>query len=240
MEKDVKATIRRVHCPEGTVVPILRTQKEDLIRAKNFSQTHLANVHPDTVEKPGEHIVALTPLAKTTYYGVSGRLNVYSLQLNKDQQSTVQMWIENGTPEKYASLQAGWMLFFVNLNQHIMLDSTVGGKDVGYWPKAIIPQLSDNASLVAWGGMATGPPDGDSPPMGNGHYPDGDFMKACFIKQLQTMDAANNFVVPDEDGMNSFVDKQDCYGFEYLGYKLDWWTGREMWNVKCERQCRNC
>ncbi|KAF5194432.1 hypothetical protein FRX31_015981 [Thalictrum thalictroides] len=44
-----------MNCPLGTV-PIRRTSKADLIRAKSFTETFAAKIHPQTVLTPGRHV----------------------------------------------------------------------------------------------------------------------------------------------------------------------------------------
>ncbi|KAF9587783.1 hypothetical protein IFM89_005658 [Coptis chinensis] len=48
-------TLKRIECPKGTV-PIRRTLKEDLIRAKLFMEEHAAGIHPSTPSYPNQHV----------------------------------------------------------------------------------------------------------------------------------------------------------------------------------------
>ncbi|GAU14131.1 hypothetical protein TSUD_169560 [Trifolium subterraneum] len=91
-------------CPSGSV-PIRRTSKHELIRAKSyFSNVLLQN-------SPGFHVaqVTLRTLPKLfSYYGVGGTTSVYSLKVEKDQSSTTMMWVLKGHMDGMNLIGVGW------------------------------------------------------------------------------------------------------------------------------------
>ncbi|KAL5708546.1 hypothetical protein ACHQM5_019332 [Ranunculus cassubicifolius] len=100
-----------VDCPKGSV-PIRRTRKEDLIRAKSFSESFATTIRPFTGLTPGKHvaIVRSIPNPKITYKGIETHVNVYNPVVQANQSSTAQIWIQNGARDIVNSLQAGWMV----------------------------------------------------------------------------------------------------------------------------------
>ncbi|PON75267.1 hypothetical protein TorRG33x02_245570 [Trema orientale] len=92
-------------CPIGTV-PIRRTTKEDLIRAKLFTQTYASRISPLTVEKPGLHhaVVRTKSNPSKKYNGGGAIVSIFSLPVTSSQYSSGQMTIRNGLD----SIQVGW------------------------------------------------------------------------------------------------------------------------------------
>ncbi|KAL5720058.1 hypothetical protein ACHQM5_012763 [Ranunculus cassubicifolius] len=273
-----RTALQGVGCPSGTV-PIRRTQKEELRRVEQFTYSYVADINSIANERTGQHIAILVPSSENlAYHGAKAFLPIEGLDIKENQYSTIQMWVESGSPEEYTSLQAGWMvsprvggdtktrLFiywtatgsksgcynqlcpgFVQVNQNFGLNLpyfpiskygeqpygfnfaifqdnvtgdwwlSVGGTNVGYWPKDIIPQLGGGASAVAWGGLAGGLPNEDSPPMGNGYFPKGDHWKAGHVSGIVTLDASNKFIMPEESRIQTYVDNPTCYGIESNG-----------------------
>ncbi|KAF9623588.1 hypothetical protein IFM89_003378 [Coptis chinensis] len=285
-----------INCPARTV-PIRRTQKEDLTRAKFFSEMFTTDTHPLTWITPGKHLAVhrSIPNPNITYKGIEAHINVYAPTAKKGQTSSAQMWIENGAPQIRNSLQAGWMvapdlfgdarahLFgywsvrslahpqvqvpngvqrgcfnhlcqgFVQTNQQYSLGvpfnngSTYGDNNqmeihlmiyqdpinwnwwltipernvtIGYWPAEIIPNLRQGASIIAWGGQAIGLPNGFSPEMGSGHFPDGNYRHGCYFRQIHFVNATNVLEKPYLN-MATFVDNNNCYDVKYDGIALN-------------------
>ncbi|KAL5720066.1 hypothetical protein ACHQM5_012770 [Ranunculus cassubicifolius] len=119
---------------------------------------------------------------------------------------------------KYGEVPYGWDFLIsqdnVTGNWWLTVDEN---NHVGYWPKDIVPQLEGGASAVAWGGLAGGPPNEDSPPMGNGYFPTGDLTKSGQVNGIVTIDASNKFVMPEESKIQTYVDNPTCYGIESNG-----------------------
>ena len=73
----LEAALKGEGCPIGTV-PIRRTTKEDLIRAKLFTKRYTSIISPLTTEKPGLHvsISRIFPLVFFFFLSVSFCLTV--------------------------------------------------------------------------------------------------------------------------------------------------------------------
>ena len=94
-----------------------------------------------------------------------------------------------------------------------------GEKDVsvGYWPKELFPYMGDGAKQASWGGIAQAGKDGISPPMGSGHFPDGDYSHACYFSHVHYVDHENVTASLGNNIPNTLfeqVDKPNCYGLK--------------------------
>ncbi|XP_024017028.1 uncharacterized protein LOC21405166 [Morus notabilis] len=92
-------------CPIGTV-PIRRTTKEDLIRAKLFAETYASRFNPLTNEWPGLHkaIIQTKYDPVKRYNGGGGMFSVYQPSVSGSQFSSAQMTIQSGSD----SIKVGW------------------------------------------------------------------------------------------------------------------------------------
>ncbi|XP_074562350.1 protein neprosin-like [Curcuma longa] len=61
---------------------------------------------------------------------------------------------------------------------------SMGGINLGYWPKEVLPNLETSTALD-FGGAVYTPNNEASPPMGNGHFPQEGIGKACYFMQTQ-------------------------------------------------------
>ncbi|KAF5192829.1 Nep-interacting protein [Thalictrum thalictroides] len=84
---------------------------------------------------------------------------------------------------------------------------------IGYWPKEIVPLLAGGASRVSWGGSTMGIPNGKSPEMGSGYFPDGDFLHGSYISFMMVADSDNYWIFPEEPKyhMEVVADDTSCY-----------------------------
>ncbi|KAJ0988394.1 hypothetical protein J5N97_006750 [Dioscorea zingiberensis] len=83
---------------------------------------------------------------------------------------------------------------------------------IGYWPKEIFNNLVDS-SQVEITGYVYSPLDENSPPMGNGIFPNPDPSKACELKHIKLLNENGDFIVPGSDSTYSlFNDLPDYYG----------------------------
>ncbi|XP_034707310.1 uncharacterized protein LOC117930740 [Vitis riparia] len=87
----------------GTV-PIRRTTKDDLIRAKLYSEMHASKINPLTDEEPGKHFAVAQTIADIDYDGVGAMLSVWNLPVQAPQYTSGRVKIKNGAE----SLEAGW------------------------------------------------------------------------------------------------------------------------------------
>ncbi|KAF9599498.1 hypothetical protein IFM89_038592 [Coptis chinensis] len=101
-------------CPKGTV-PIRRTQKEDLIRAKSFLETFPAfpttTIQPNTPGTPRSYQAAIfTNYTTKGYFGVGAYINIHNPKVGPQQWSSSQIYIASDfqTTYDFDALSAGW------------------------------------------------------------------------------------------------------------------------------------
>ncbi|KAL5100677.1 hypothetical protein RYX36_005004, partial [Vicia faba] len=99
-------------------------------------------------------------------------------------------------------------------------------KDIGYFPAALFSSLK-GADQVGFGGYTVTPAGTDSPTMGSGHKPDGDFTHASYFRFVKHL----NIVQEPDDPLPFMVeidnDAPNCYGVtnyegkkRHMGYSL--------------------
>ncbi|PON86008.1 hypothetical protein TorRG33x02_182130 [Trema orientale] len=116
------------NCPYGTV-PIYRTKKDLVEKAKNVSSQMFRNVgrhSPNTLStNPDDHQVFLRKNKTKTfrYYGAVASISVYDLNLKQDQSSSANIWVESGPPDLVSVLIAGLMVMLA-VSPSINGDST--------------------------------------------------------------------------------------------------------------------
>ncbi|XP_047152924.1 uncharacterized protein LOC124824535 [Vigna umbellata] len=94
----------------------------------------------------------------------------------------------------------------------------LGHSDIGYYPAALFSNL-ESASIVGWGGRTEAKVGDPSPPMGSGHFPDGNEQHACYFRSPMIEDASREIYVPKSIMTRPFSDNTNCYGVNY--YKDD-------------------
>jgi hypothetical protein len=94
---------------------------------------------------------------------------------------------------------------------------TIGTVAIGYWPKELFTHLSNEATIVKFGGLTFSYPDPIYPPMGNGYFPTRDLTGACYFLRMTTVDSGYNEVNLDQNQMDTFVSNSSCYNLEYFG-----------------------
>ncbi|XP_065624761.1 protein neprosin [Quercus suber] len=91
-------------CPDG-LVPIRRTTKDDLKRAKLATEIHASKYNPLTIDKHGTHYAIVgTTDANTKYHGGSAIISVYHPSVVGTQYSSGRIKVQNG-PD---SIEVGW------------------------------------------------------------------------------------------------------------------------------------
>ncbi|XP_043704896.1 uncharacterized protein LOC122654734 [Telopea speciosissima] len=97
-------------CPRGTV-PIKRTTKEDLIRARMISmKTSTSSSQLHSLNYPGYHRAGITTTGDNVYYGAKAHIIVYNPPVSGLQYSQALMWIYNDAPNHDNCIQVGWMV----------------------------------------------------------------------------------------------------------------------------------
>ncbi|XP_031283653.1 uncharacterized protein LOC116142371 [Pistacia vera] len=90
---------------------------------------------------------------------------------------------------------------------------------IGYWPKEIFTHLDKGASFLQFGGWTYNSPDGLSPPMGSGLFPDNHYKRSCFFAQLKVMVGGGQLIDMQEADLDIFVDNTACYDVKTFGYQ---------------------
>ncbi|XP_061338521.1 protein neprosin-like [Gastrolobium bilobum] len=107
--RPTKIGLEKNMCPRGTV-PIRRTTKEDLIRAKSLSNINGIL----TKDLPGRHFAEmhLKQDKDTSYYGVSGTISTYNPTVtSQDQMSGAYIWVSTGTDDSISIIFTGWQVY---------------------------------------------------------------------------------------------------------------------------------
>ncbi|KAM1006260.1 hypothetical protein ACFX2A_003033 [Malus domestica] len=108
-EPYLQAGFKEADCPEGTV-PIHRTTKEDLTRAKTLSHQMFANISEINPIAPNVHQVFIRMNESQLvirYIGVFGRGAIFKPNMAQDQSSSVNVWVDSGPPDYVSRLIAG-------------------------------------------------------------------------------------------------------------------------------------
>ncbi|KAK3223232.1 hypothetical protein Dsin_010257 [Dipteronia sinensis] len=267
-------------CPMG-MVPIQKTQVDNLTDLNSISKLHLGNIQPLSTAAPGRHFAAHY-IEGPIFHGAQAGISLYNPPVKMNQVSMSQIWIENGPPAELNSIQVGWAVHpriygdtrtrataywtadgskktgcynvlcpgFVQVHPRYRLGqaygaiSVIGGKQyitqplvfldkksgnwwlaydngniVGYWPKELFTHLREGATFVQYGGWTFNSPDGVSPPMGNGRFPNGYFRNSSFFSQMKMVDTSNVLVDIDDKRSGRLVDSANCYNQNYWKYQ---------------------
>ncbi|KAI3835898.1 hypothetical protein MKW92_025534 [Papaver armeniacum] len=99
-------------CPPGTI-PVRRTKKNDLLNAQNLlRKTDPVDTNAYTLSHMNHHFVSVEELSEgKSYFGGGANISIHGLELNSDEFSTAQIWIQNGPPELLNSIEFGWMTY---------------------------------------------------------------------------------------------------------------------------------
>ncbi|KAL6506587.1 hypothetical protein OROGR_024768 [Orobanche gracilis] len=88
---------------------------------------------------------------------------------------------------------------------------------LGYWPSTLFSDLKDGpSSMIQFGGeVVNSEVDGQhtTTQMGSGHFPEGDFGKASYFKNIQIVDSSNNLKSPE---LYPYTEEHECYDI-YIG-----------------------
>ncbi|XP_043700403.1 probable (S)-N-methylcoclaurine 3'-hydroxylase isozyme 2 [Telopea speciosissima] len=108
--KEVSSRVKHVDlglegggCPSETV-PIRRTSKEDLIRAKAFAKSHSRKIQVTGKKFAGYQ----TKAEGKKYRGGASFLSLYNPSVSPKQYSEALMWVEGGRSEQLNHVQVGW------------------------------------------------------------------------------------------------------------------------------------
>ncbi|KAL5728925.1 hypothetical protein ACHQM5_001948 [Ranunculus cassubicifolius] len=102
-------------CPQGTI-PIRRIQMADLLRAPSLDTYGRKNPSiPDTnansTKFSRNNILSYLLTTGYSYIGAKAEINLWNPSLESDDEySSGQIWLRNGPPQSYESVEAGWVV----------------------------------------------------------------------------------------------------------------------------------
>ncbi|RZC85554.1 hypothetical protein C5167_041737 [Papaver somniferum] len=203
-------------CPKGTV-PIRRTTKEDLLRAKYLSSTSNA---------PGDEYRAGSTLQTSDQkiFGATGVVNVWHPKVNPDQFSGAEISVTAGPADQTNEIRFGWtvnpQLYGDDLTSTYSYWTGGGGHNtgcyntlcsgferetghwwlmlenkiqIGYWPRELFPLFESGADYIYWGGHVKSGKDG-MPEMASGNRPDRFTNRTGYFEQLEYKDKDDRWV----------------------------------------------
>ena len=89
--------------------------------------------------------------------------------------------------------------------------------NIGYFPAAIFNNLTE-AETVGWGGLAVSLPNGISPPMGSGIFPDDNYSHTSQFRAIQYRNSSGVLDGPHEYTYDTIIDSLDYYLIDFHGY----------------------
>jgi len=95
---------------------------------------------------------------------------------------------------------------------------SVGYKKIGYFPARLFSNMI-TADKVGWGGLTVTPAATTSPAMGSGVYPDGNFRKSCYFRNVAYQTVSRKFIGPAKELTSTFNNCPNCYNVLYYGDK---------------------
>ncbi|PIA49811.1 hypothetical protein AQUCO_01300508v1 [Aquilegia coerulea] len=96
--------------------------------------------------------------------------------------------------------------------------------NLGYWPGALFPGLTQGATKAGFYGYTQAPAKGMgspplSPPMGFGKFPDRNFGHSGYFANMQIINEDNKLVGLEDKSWKEFSDNPMCYRVKYYGYE---------------------
>ncbi|XP_043717899.1 uncharacterized protein LOC122665831 [Telopea speciosissima] len=105
----LQISLKRKECPQGSV-PIQRTSKEDLLRARALERDFSTNINQSKIHFPG-HSVLNVQGRDALIHGASADINVYNPTVEPTQFTSAMIWIQGGTDEQTLDyITVGWMV----------------------------------------------------------------------------------------------------------------------------------
>ena len=89
--------------------------------------------------------------------------------------------------------------------------------NIGYFPAKIFNNFVEPES-VGWGGIAVNPPNGISPPMGSGIFPDDNYKHTSQFRAIQYRNSSGVLDGPHKYTYDIIIDSPNCYLIDFHGY----------------------
>ncbi|KAF7824867.1 hypothetical protein G2W53_023011 [Senna tora] len=195
-------------CPIGTI-PIQRSTKQDLIRAKSFWKLQIMS-KSNNASTPN----TFYPDHKNDAY----KTGCYNLLCQGFVQIDRTMFPGSRVISEIAYGSKNIVDFIIyqdGLNGNWWL--IIGVKpitkiNVGYWPSELFPFMRNGSNHVGWGGSTRAGRNGLWAPMGDGVMPDGDYTHSAFFNKIHFVDDSLAFQVPQDNQTVDIVESPKCYG----------------------------
>ncbi|KAJ4963818.1 hypothetical protein NE237_023757 [Protea cynaroides] len=216
----VQISLKRKGCPEGTV-PIRRTSKEDLLRARALSRDFSTiNFSRSKKHFPGQLIVDVNYAESQLIHGASAEITLNNPIVNPSQYTNAQIWINGGPTENPNYIMAGWT---DRDTGNWWLSLGKGEAHIGYWPKSLFSYLADGADSVSWGGLAKADSNGVGPPMGSGLFSNNYY--SSFFNRIEFVNGLYNLAYPpNRKSVRIREDSAKCYDLHFVDYSPTYGT----------------
>ncbi|XP_008237003.2 PREDICTED: uncharacterized protein LOC103335750 [Prunus mume] len=217
VNKPLQAGFMQAGCPNGTV-PIYRTTKEYLTRAKSLSHQMFSNISQINAIAPNVHV------SPSINGGSEPRLFIY-WTLNADKtgcfnsfcQGFVQVDRDIGPKTRFdpvssfggTTYDSKFAIYQDSISKNWWLVVSDKNVAIGYWPKELVPSLEIGAGDVGWGGIAMAQENENAPPLGSGQYPDGTYQHVGYFRDIHFMkDGLHPKVPTDADPVFESLESQ--------------------------------
>ncbi|RWR73609.1 hypothetical protein CKAN_00190400 [Cinnamomum micranthum f. kanehirae] len=186
-------------CPEGTI-PILRTQKTDLLRKISLEENSVA---PVLESDHGGCYNLLCPGFIQTNKNINMGGSISPLSIYGSKQYAIEVTIHKDLENDH-----WWFSYFE--------------VPVGYWPGSLFSNMKPSANLIQWGGQVLNRSPGGrhtNTQMGRGHFPEEGGGKASSFDVCLYFNLQHDVVAPYN--FPSVAAKPSCYGISQLGVDKD-------------------
>ncbi|KAF8379463.1 hypothetical protein HHK36_028899 [Tetracentron sinense] len=214
-------------CPFGTV-PIRRTTKDDLRRAKSFSEIYAGNMGTLTKERPGYHVNPTLygdNLTRLYTHWAAGEAGCYNTQcpgfIIVNTRIPIDLVFQKTSVSGGEQIEMGFFIYQDEKNGNWWLNLGINGIPIGYWPKRLFTNLAVSGFFVGWGGEVVSPPDLPSPPMGAGLVHVDDPAYAAYCRQIMLVNEAHQSIRADHTIM--YGDVHHYYDLNDVGDEGIYW-----------------
>ncbi|KAI3958131.1 hypothetical protein MKW98_020773 [Papaver atlanticum] len=232
-------------CPQGTV-PVRRTRKEDLIRAKHLSLSTEPVSEPMSASTHEKFAGILYQNEGETLFGASAKMSIWKPTVNPllyDNDTAVRNFLywttgcfhtlfpgfvqvnPEITPDHPLSITSVYDGAVYELKYHVYLSPekkwwfVIENATIGYCPAEILPRFGDiGVERIYWGGHSFDNQMGFVPEIGSGHLPDENFSHAASFTQIQYDNASGTLLDVSDNKLTEIIGCKKNYGMDSYGY----------------------
>ncbi|XP_060964941.1 protein neprosin-like [Cannabis sativa] len=204
----INSGLKGEKCPIG-FVPIRRTTKEDLIRAKLFTKSYTSRIN----SPPTSHVnpsVYGDNKTRIFIYFQAGELSCFNTVcpgfVLVDPQPMIDRILRETHPGTFPTWEIGIYIYRDQVTGNWWLQLTKDHDQIGYWPSSIFSGgLKDLATYIDWGGETYSPLGQIGPPMGSGLLLKQDTRYDAYCRELTTINEGHI----QEDAKNTKISSID-------------------------------